>query len=50
MGRVPEARKHFANVKRLLENYRPEEALPEAEGMTAGRLKEIVDFRLSIFD
>ncbi len=50
LGRAREARKHFANVKRLLENYRPEEVLPEAEGMTAGRLKEIVDFRLTIDD
>jgi chemotaxis protein methyltransferase CheR len=50
MGRVREAQKHFANVKRLLENYRLEDVLPEAEGMTAGRLIEIVDFRLTIDD
>ncbi|MHB8069572.1 MAG: CheR family methyltransferase [Desulfobaccales bacterium] len=36
------ARKHFHNVLALLEGYPPEEPLPAAEGITAGRLKEIV--------
>ncbi len=36
------ARKHFHNVLALLEAYPPEEPLPAAEGITAGRLKEIV--------
>jgi chemotaxis protein methyltransferase CheR len=36
------ARKHFHNVLALLEAIQPEEPLPESEGITAGRLKEIV--------
>ncbi len=41
-GRHKEAGKHFENALLLL-NARPaEEILPEAEGMTAGRLAEII--------
>jgi chemotaxis protein methyltransferase CheR len=36
------ARKHFDNVLSLLEGHLPDEPLPESEGITAGRLKEIV--------
>ena len=36
------ARKHFDNVLALLDGSRADEPLPEAEGITAGRLKEIV--------
>ncbi len=36
------ARKHFDNVLALLEDQPPDEQLPESEGITAGRLKEIV--------
>jgi chemotaxis protein methyltransferase CheR len=36
------ARKHFENVLALLDAYQPEEPLRESEGITAGRLKEIV--------
>jgi chemotaxis protein methyltransferase CheR len=36
------ASKHFANAMALLERYQPEEILPESEGMTAGRLAQII--------
>lgn len=42
LNRSEKSRKHFQNVLRLLEQYQDEQVLPEAEGMTAGRLKEIV--------
>lgn len=41
-GRCREARKHFENALLLLDARPPEELLPEAEGMTAGRLAEII--------
>ena len=41
-GNARGARKHFDNVLALLDGYQPDEPLPEAEGITAGRLKEIV--------
>jgi chemotaxis protein methyltransferase CheR len=37
-----ESRKHFENALSLLGAYKPEDILPEAEGMTAGRLMEII--------
>ena len=37
-----ESRKHFQNALSLLGAYKPEDILPEAEGMTAGRLMEII--------
>ena len=36
------ARKHFDNVLALLDGYQQDDLLPESEGITAGRLKEIV--------
>ncbi len=42
------ARKHFHNVLALLENHQPEEALPESEGITAGRLEEIVNSTMTM--
>lgn len=36
------ARKHFNNVLALLDGYPPDQPLPEAEGIIAGRLREIV--------
>ncbi len=33
-----EAGKHFANAKRLLQRYQPDDLLPESDGLTAGRL------------
>ena len=41
-GRHKEAGKHFENALLLLDARPPEEILPEAEGMTAGRLAEII--------
>jgi len=40
----PEAsRKYFRNAFELASAHKPEEALPESEGMTAGRLSEIIE-------
>ena len=39
-GRYRQARRHFENVL-LLQRHSPDEALPEADGLTAGRLAEI---------
>lgn len=41
-GQPQESRKHFANALALLGAYHPEEILPESEGMTAGRIAEII--------
>jgi chemotaxis protein methyltransferase CheR len=41
-GNTRAAHKHFDNVLLLLDNYPPEEPLPESEGLTSARLKEIV--------
>jgi chemotaxis protein methyltransferase CheR len=41
-GRFTEADKHFQNALRLLHGYRQEDLLPEAEGLTAGRLAEVI--------
>jgi chemotaxis protein methyltransferase CheR len=38
----PNTDKHFDNVLSLLNGYAPDEVLPESEGMTAGRLAQIV--------
>jgi chemotaxis protein methyltransferase CheR len=39
-GKVRAADKHFANALQLLRRFRPEEILPESDGLTAGRLRE----------
>ena len=40
----PEAsRKYFKNAFELVSAHKPEEALPESEGITAGRLSEIIE-------
>ena len=41
-GKSRSARKHFENALSLLSAYGREEVLPESEGMTAGRLVEII--------
>ena len=41
-GRTKEAEKHFKNALALLQAHRPEDILPESDGMTAGRLTEII--------
>ena len=42
LGRHRKARKHFENALLLLDACPPEEFVPEAEGMTVGRLAEII--------
>ena len=41
-GKIKESRKQFENVLSLLHPYSPEEVLPESEGITAKRLREMV--------
>lgn len=43
-SRDKEAVKYFANTLALLKGYSLEDVLPESEGMTAGRLMEIIRF------
>ena len=47
-GKRREARKHFANALALLDAQGLDVVLPEAEGMTAGRLAEIVRQALNL--
>ncbi len=47
-GHYREAQRHFENVLLLLRTHLPEEILPEADGLTAGRLAEIVASLLEI--
>lgn len=42
LGKHSKARKHYMNVGELLTAFKDEEILPESEGMTAGRIKELV--------
>jgi len=42
-GRAPAAAKHFAIASRLLRSCPPERILPDADGLTAGRLLSIID-------
>jgi len=42
VGRKREAQRNFANALRILEKLDPHHALPEADGLTAGRLAEII--------
>lgn len=41
-GKNDEAYKHFANASHLLRDCQPGDLLPESEGLTAGRLTEII--------
>jgi chemotaxis protein methyltransferase CheR len=41
-ARPADARRHFDNAARLLRGCAADEALPESEGLTAGRLREII--------
>jgi chemotaxis protein methyltransferase CheR len=41
-SKLKESEKHFENALTLLHDYRNDEILPESEGVTAGRLKEII--------
>jgi chemotaxis protein methyltransferase CheR len=40
-GTPKESQKHFENVLLLLARYRPEEIVPESDGLSAGRLIEM---------
>lgn len=42
-GRRSGAVRHFTHALRLLESLPPDEAVPESGGLTAGRLREIID-------
>jgi chemotaxis protein methyltransferase CheR len=42
-GKARAAKKHFENVLALLKENRPEDILPESEGLTAGRFREIIN-------
>jgi chemotaxis protein methyltransferase CheR len=41
-GKMAEARKHFGNTTEILSKFKPDEILPESEGITAGRLSEMI--------
>jgi chemotaxis protein methyltransferase CheR len=41
-ARHADARRHFDNAAHLLRGYQSDETLPESEGLTAGRLREII--------
>jgi len=41
-GRQREAQRHFDNAQTLLRTHQQDEILPESEGLTAGRLGEII--------
>ena len=41
-GRPVESRRHFANARQLLGRCRPDAPLPESDGLSAGRLAEIL--------
>lgn len=41
-GKREESRRHFTKALTLLDRYCPDEVIPESDGMTAKRLKEII--------
>jgi chemotaxis protein methyltransferase CheR len=43
-GKTGEAHKHFADALHLLRHHRPDDLLPESDGLTAGRLTETIAF------
>jgi chemotaxis protein methyltransferase CheR len=47
-GRAAEAKKHFRKTLSALEKLEPDDVLPESEGMTAGKLAEIVESLLEM--
>jgi len=42
-GKNREAARYFANARAALREYGPDDPLPESEGVTAGRMEEIID-------
>jgi chemotaxis protein methyltransferase CheR len=47
-GKYDEANRHFANASHLLRDCRPGDLLPESDGLTAGRLTEIISSIVAI--
>ena len=43
LGQRAAAARHFANARELLARLPPGSSLPDAEGLTAGRLLDIID-------
>jgi len=43
-GRTKESEKHFENALLLLAQCEPEDIVPESEGLSAGRLREMIVF------
>ncbi|MGQ3685980.1 MAG: CheR family methyltransferase [Candidatus Loosdrechtia sp.] len=41
-GKIREANRHFKNALSILDSFRDDDVLPESEGMTAKRLREII--------
>jgi len=41
--RKSESKKYYSNTLDLLEEYKEEEIIPESDGITAGRMKEIIN-------
>jgi len=49
-ARHAEAQRHFANAAHLLRGQTADEVLPESEGLTAGRLREIITSLSAVAD
>jgi chemotaxis protein methyltransferase CheR len=47
-GEDEQARRHFRNTVTLLKCFPPEDILPESDGLTAGRLQEIVQSLITL--
>ncbi|MEP0823480.1 MAG: tetratricopeptide repeat protein [Ignavibacterium sp.] len=47
-GKTREANRHFEWTRHLLAEYAPDDLLPESDGMTAGRLLQMIDSILEI--
>ena len=41
-GKMADARKHFSNVTEILSAYKPDDIIPESDGITAGRFADII--------
>lgn len=41
-GKTADARKHFGHAAEILSGYKPDDILPESDGITAGRLADII--------
>ena len=48
-GKAAWARRHFKSAAALLKRHEQQDVLPDSEGMTAGRLEEIVRSALTRF-